>query len=79
MGEVAALQKVTKLFRQGLTLVKPCWLSLINSVTFIYLDVSSRRNCSMILLGMEMRLTSQLYLFKNGHDVSLFPVYGNFA
>ena len=43
--------KVTMLVRQDLPLVKPCWLS--------HITIASRRICSMIFPGTEVKLTGQ--------------------
>ena len=48
---------VTEFIRCDLPLGKPCWLSLIISLFSMCLSIISRRICSMMLLGTEVRLT----------------------
>ena len=54
---VTPSEKDTKLVRHDLPLVKPCWLSPVTSLLSMCLSVISRRICSIILPGTEMRLT----------------------
>lgn len=43
----------------GLALVKPCWLSLITSLSSMSLSIASRRIYYMTFAGTEVRLTGQ--------------------
>ena len=52
-------QKTTRLVRQDLPLVKPCWLSQITSLSSMC--TASRRICSMIFPGTEGRLTGRYF------------------
>jgi len=45
-----------RLLRQDLPLVKPCWLPGITYLSSMCLSIASRRICSMIFTGTEMRL-----------------------
>lgn len=49
------------LVRRYLSLMKLCYLSLISSLSFICLDVASRRICCMISLGTEVRLSGRSF------------------
>ncbi|KAK4827741.1 hypothetical protein QYF61_021202, partial [Mycteria americana] len=51
---VTPSQKATRLVRQDLPLVKPCWLSRITSLPSMCLSIASRRICSMIFPGTEI-------------------------
>ena len=55
---------ICKFVRHNLPLGKPCWLSPITSLfsMCLHLSIVSRRICSMILLGTEVRLTSLQFL-----------------
>ncbi|KAK4829247.1 hypothetical protein QYF61_002533 [Mycteria americana] len=45
--------KATRLIRQDLSLVRPCWLSRMTSLSSMCLRIASRRTCSMIFPGTE--------------------------
>ena len=71
---------------QDLSLVKPCWLSQITSLSSMGLSLASAKICSMTFPGTEVRLTGQWFpgscfptLFKNEHNGSLFPVISEFT
>ena len=53
---------ITRLVRQDLPLVKPCWLSQMTSLSSVCLIRASRRICSMIFPGTEVRLTGRWFL-----------------
>ena len=57
-------QKATRLVRQDLPLEKPCWLSHITSLSSMCLNIASRRICSMIFPGTEVRLTGILHYIR---------------
>lgn len=65
----------------NLSLVKLSWLSPIMSLPSMFLSIISRRFCSVILSGIEVRLTSLSSQFPfpkiYGCSVSPFPVCGN--
>ncbi|KAK4827886.1 hypothetical protein QYF61_022309, partial [Mycteria americana] len=48
---VTPSEKATRLVRQDLPLVKPCWLSRVTSLSSMCLSRASRRICSMIFPG----------------------------
>ena len=54
---VTPSQEATRLVRHDLPLVKSCWLSQITSLYCMCLNIASRRMCSMIFPGTEVRLT----------------------
>ena len=56
---VTPSQKATRLVRQDLPLVKPCWLSQITFLYSICLSIASVRICPMIFPGTEVRLTGR--------------------
>jgi len=58
---VALSQNVTRLVRQDLPLVKPCWLLHVTSLSAVCLSIASRRICSTIFPGTEVRLTGQQF------------------
>ena len=58
MEVITQLLKTTGFGRHDLPLVKLCCLSHITSLSLMCLNVSSRRICSMIFLGTEVRLRS---------------------
>jgi len=79
---VTASQQATKLVRQNLPLVKPCWLSPFTSLSSMCLSIASRRICSMTFPGTEVRLMGRSFSgssFLTFHNVSLFPVSGDFT
>ena len=55
---VISSQKATRLVKQDLPLIKSCWLSQITSLSRMSLNIASRRICSMIFPGTDIRLTS---------------------
>ena len=71
-----SLQKAITLVRHNLSLVKPCWLSWITSLSPPCLNVPSRRINSMIFPGS---LVCSSPLLKNWSKASLFPVSRDFV
>lgn len=59
IGGVTTSLKATRLLRWFLPLVKLCWLSLVTSLSSMCLSIASRRICSLIFPGTELRLPGQ--------------------
>lgn len=58
INAITPSEKTTSLVRHDLPLVKVCSLSWITSSSFMCLAMFCRRSCSMVFLGINVRLTS---------------------
>ncbi|KAK4827897.1 hypothetical protein QYF61_022320 [Mycteria americana] len=66
---VTPSEKATRLVRQDLPLVKPCWLSRVTSLSSMCLSRASRRICSMIFPGTEVpQVVMNLIFSYSGKD-----------
>jgi len=83
---VTPSQKATRLVKQDLPLMKPCWFSCITSLSSMCLIINSWRICSMIFPCTEGRLDRMVVpriihfvLLKNGSKVSFCSVTRDFT
>lgn len=78
MESIFQSQKAIKSFRHSLTLVNPCWLLQINSLSFIHAEMSLICNY-LADRAKDKSLPSQIFLslLEDGYEVFLFHVIMN--